>query len=116
MVHPHDRHDEEAHGIADKLRSHRDQKSVRRLRFGDVAVAAARLPVPDNPRLKPDNLLQLVGRSIPRRDVPAKTDGSAVFGIDVKVPGMVHAAIRHTPPFGGSIESLDVTSVSKDQE
>jgi isoquinoline 1-oxidoreductase subunit beta len=66
-----------------------------------------------NPRLKPDNLLQLVGRSIPRRHVPAKTDGSAVFGIDVKVPGMVHAAIRHTPTFGGSIESLDVTSVSK---
>lgn len=85
----------------------------RYLKFGDVAVAAAQLPVPDSPRLKPDRELKLVGRAVPRRDVPAKVDGSAVFGIDVKVLGMVHAAIRQAPTFGGAVERFDAASVSK---
>ncbi|RTL67136.1 MAG: xanthine dehydrogenase family protein molybdopterin-binding subunit [Hyphomicrobiales bacterium] len=87
--------------------------SGRQLKFGDVAVDAARLPVPADPRIKGDTDLRLVGRALPRRDIPAKVDGSAVFGIDVKVPGMVHAAIRHAPAFGGTVAAFDAPSVTQ---
>src|SRR5439155_21095852 len=51
------------------------------------------------------------GRSLPRRDIPAKVEGSAVFGIDIKVPGMVHAAVASAPMIGGRPASIDEASV-----
>jgi isoquinoline 1-oxidoreductase beta subunit len=87
----------------------RHPPSGRVLGFGDAAAAAARLPVPKNPRLRAD--ATLAGRALPRWDIPAKVDGSAIFGIDVKVPGMLFAAVRTAPRFGASLEQHDVARI-----
>ena len=69
-----------------------------RVRFADVAAEAAGERVSDEPRLR---FVKPLGRSARRLDVPAKVDGSARFGADVRLPGMVFAAIRHGP-LGGT--------------
>jgi isoquinoline 1-oxidoreductase beta subunit len=81
--------------------------------FGALAEDAAKLPVPVNPNLRPAAELRLIGRKLPRRDIPEKTDGSAVFGIDFRVPGMVYAAVRQAPSFGGSVASFEPASVTQ---
>ena len=85
--------------------------SSRTLRFGDVAAEAARLPAPDKPRLRPRAEWRLLGKSLPRVDNPAKIDGSAVFGLDFVVPGMVYAAVKQCPVFGGKLRRVDEASV-----
>ena len=85
--------------------------SGRRLTFGALAAEAALLPAPSDPRLRPVEEMR-IGSSIPRRDIPAKVDGSAVFGIDFKVDGMVHAAVRQAPQFGGSVARFDSNQVT----
>jgi isoquinoline 1-oxidoreductase beta subunit len=79
----------------------------RRLPFGALVGAAAELPVPDNPALRPDAELVHLGRDAPRKDVPDKVTGAAVFGVDVKLPGMLVATVKASPVFGASIEQLD---------
>ena len=79
--------------------------SGRRLGYGDVAEAAAKLPVPTGAPLVPDSQFKVIGQPLPRHDIPAKVDGSARYGIDVRLPGMVFAAIRHCPSFGGTLAS-----------
>ena len=73
----------------------------RSLGYGRLAARAATLPVPTSAPLVPDAQLRCIGKSLPRADIPAKVDGSTVYGIDVRRPGMVYAAIRHCPSFGG---------------
>src|SRR4051794_2957925 len=85
--------------------------SGRRLTFGALAGQAALLPVPANPRFRPVAETR-IGSSIARRDIPAKVDGSAVFGIDFKVDRMVHAAVRQAPQFGGSVARFDPAQVA----
>jgi isoquinoline 1-oxidoreductase beta subunit len=91
----------------------RHAASGRALGFGEIAAAAAARPVPAEPRVKPESEWRIVGggRSLPRRDIPAKVEGSAVFGIDIKVPGMVHAAVASAPMIGGRPASIDEASV-----
>jgi isoquinoline 1-oxidoreductase beta subunit len=79
----------------------------RRLAFGEVAADAAKLEPPREPVLKPAGELKLVGRSLARIDVPAKVDGSAVFGIDFKLPGLLVAAVRTAPTIGGTLKRYD---------
>ena len=79
----------------------------RRLAYGKLAARAARLPVPDNVPLKEPKDFRLIGSRVPRLDTPAKSDGSAVFGIDVKVPGMLIASIERCPVFGGKVKRFD---------
>jgi isoquinoline 1-oxidoreductase beta subunit len=90
----------------------RHAASDRSLRFGEVAKAAAQLQVPKTPKLKADSELTMIGRAQPRRDIPSKVDGSAVFGIDVKVPGMAVAAIRRAPSQGGKLLSYDRAGIA----
>ena len=78
----------------------------RKASFGAVAADAAKLPVPQNPTLRPASQLKLVGKRLARVDVPSKVDGSAKFGIDVQVAGMLLAAIRAAPT-GGKLASFD---------
>lgn len=80
------------------------------LSFGDVAEEAAKLPIPENPVLKDPQDFELIGVSGQRKDIPAKVDGTAVFGIDVELPGMLHAAIKHAPVAGASVEQFDAST------
>jgi isoquinoline 1-oxidoreductase subunit beta len=81
--------------------------SGRSLSFGSVAARAARLPVPQHPALKPARDFTLIGTSPQRVDVADKVDGSARYGIDVRLPGMLYAAIKACPTLGGKIRSCD---------
>jgi isoquinoline 1-oxidoreductase beta subunit len=85
--------------------------SGRTLAFGTLAADAARLAVPANPALRSDSEMR-IGQSVPRRDIPSKVDGSAVFGIDFKVERMVHAAVRQAPQFGATVARFDPASVA----
>jgi isoquinoline 1-oxidoreductase beta subunit len=81
--------------------------SGRSLRYGQLVDRAAKLPVPKEAPLKNPIDFRLVGTSAPRVDVPAKVDGSALFGIDAQVPGMKVAAIALCPVIGGRVGSVD---------
>ena len=84
----------------------------RKLGFGAVAQAAAALPLPAKPTLKSANQLQLIGKRLPRTDIPSKVNGSGVFGIDVKVPGMLYAAIRQAPVYGADVVEFKRSSIA----
>lgn len=75
--------------------------------FGELAAEAAEFPPPANPVLKPRSDYRIVGKRLPRFDIPSKVDGSAVYGIDVRLPGMLHAAVRPAPVFGGEVARFD---------
>jgi isoquinoline 1-oxidoreductase subunit beta len=75
--------------------------------YGQLAAAAARLPVPQTPVMKDPKDFRIVGKPTKRLDTPAKTNGTAEFGIDVKVPGMVYAALEQCPVIGGTVKSFD---------
>jgi isoquinoline 1-oxidoreductase subunit beta len=84
-----------------------DGGSDRRAPFSAFVEAAAARTPPDRPQLKQPDAYRLMGRSVPRLDIPAKVDGSARFGIDAVVAGMKHAAIRAAPVFGARLASYD---------
>jgi isoquinoline 1-oxidoreductase subunit beta len=81
--------------------------SGRSATYGELAAAAATQPVPAAPRLKDPSQFRLVGKSTPRKDTPAKVDGSAVYGIDVRLPGMLHAALRRAPTVDAKLVGFD---------
>jgi isoquinoline 1-oxidoreductase subunit beta len=76
-------------------------------RFGELAAAASRYTPSSHPKLKPRNSYTLVGKAIPRFDIPAKINGAMQYGIDVQVPGMQFAAIKISPTFGGKLVSVN---------
>lgn len=78
-----------------------------RLSYGALAEAAAKLPIPKEITLKPATEFTLVGKPAKRIDTAAKLDGSATYGIDVKLPGMLHGAIAQCPTLGGKLASFD---------
>ncbi|MFN7924514.1 MAG: molybdopterin cofactor-binding domain-containing protein [Bryobacteraceae bacterium] len=77
--------------------------------YGQLASAAALLPLPASAPLVPDSQFRLIGKTVARQDIPLKVDGSAVYGIDVRVPGMVYAIIKHCPTFGGTLAAQPST-------
>ncbi len=77
------------------------------LRYGELADAAAKMPLPKDVKLKPAADFRLIGTPHARIDTPSKVDGSAEFGLDVKLPGMVYAAIALSPTLGGSASAVD---------
>jgi isoquinoline 1-oxidoreductase beta subunit len=81
--------------------------SKREARFGALAGAASRLPVPETVALKDPKDFVLIGKPDNRLDTAAKSDGSAVFGIDVKLPGLLTAVVAHAPRFGATVKSFD---------
>ena len=87
--------------------------SGRRAGFGELVEAAAGLPVPEKPALLDAKERTLVGTSVARLDIPEKTDGRAVFGIDVQRPGMLVATVARCPVFGGKVASFDDTKARK---
>jgi len=81
----------------------------RSLRYGELAGAAARLPVPEAVFLKEPQQFKLLGRAMLRLDSPAKVDGSAQFGTDVKLPGLLTATVLRCPVYGGKLKTFDDT-------
>ena len=75
--------------------------------YGSLAAAAAKLPVPEKVSLKDPKDFKIVGKRVKRLDTPAKVNGTAEFGIDVKLPGMVYASIEQCPVIGGKVKSFD---------
>lgn len=84
--------------------------SGRRVQYGALLAQAAKLTPPHDARLKDPKDFRLIGTSVARLDTPAKVDGSAVFGQDVRVPGMLTAVVARCPVFGGGIKSYDATA------
>ena len=83
----------------------------RRLPYGQLVDRAQALPVPQNPPLKTKEQFRYIGKDRPRLDVPVKVNGAAVYGTDVKVPGMLIASIERPPvPAGGKVKSFDATA------
>ena len=84
--------------------------SGRRIAFGALVRAAARRPVPASPALKPSSEFTFLGKSMPRLDLPAKIDGTALFGLDVRVAGMAFATIARSPTIGGKLLRFDASA------
>ncbi len=81
--------------------------SKRKATYGELAAVAATLPVPSDIQLKEPKDWKLIGKSNKRLDTASKTDGSAHYGIDVNIPGMVIGTVQHCPTFGGKLVSVD---------
>lgn len=84
------------------------RNGTRRVLFSDVVVTASGLTPPTTAALNSTG--RFIGKAMPRLDVPSKTDGSAVFGMDVKVPGMRFASTIHAPVQGGKVKSMPASS------
>jgi CO/xanthine dehydrogenase Mo-binding subunit len=83
------------------------QASGRSLRYGQVAAAASALPVPASPTLKDPSRFRLIGTRARVLDSPTKVTGQAIYGADVRVPGMLFATVVHPPRFGDRVRSFD---------
>ncbi|HXB45872.1 MAG TPA: molybdopterin cofactor-binding domain-containing protein [Puia sp.] len=81
--------------------------SGRKLSYGELAMDASKLQPPQNPKLKDEKDFTLIGTSPARKDIPEKTNGKAIFGIDCVVKGMLYASIERSPVFLGKLISYD---------
>jgi len=84
--------------------------SGRSFTYGELAAEAAALPVPRQPRLKSPGELRLTGTRRMRKDTPSKVDGTAVFAVDVREPGMVFAALRRSNSLAGRLLRFDAAA------
>lgn len=80
--------------------------------YGKVAEAAAKLAPPADVKLKDPKDWKLIGKGVRRLDTADKTTGAMVYGIDVKLPGMLNAAIKDCPVFGGKLKSFDEAKIA----
>jgi isoquinoline 1-oxidoreductase beta subunit len=83
--------------------------SGKRATYGELAADAARMPVPENVTLKRSQDFRLIGTPAKRLDTPAKIDGTALYGIDARPPGVKIATLAQSPAFGGRLKSLEDT-------
>jgi len=81
--------------------------------FGSLADAASQLKPPANVPLKDPKQFTLIGKPVRRLDTPSKTDGTAQFGLDVRLPGMLFALVARPPVFGGKVVSFDASEALK---
>jgi isoquinoline 1-oxidoreductase beta subunit len=82
----------------------------RRIKYGSLVAEAAAMPVPDKVALKRPEDFTLIGTSAKRLDTPAKVNGSAIYGIDARPPGVKIATLAQSPTFGGRLKSVDDTA------
>ena len=88
-------------------------KSGKKASYGQLAEAAAKLPMPDNVVLKLPKDFKIIGKATKRLDSPAKINGSAQFGLDVYIPGMLTVLIARSPVFGGKVKRYDSAEALK---
>jgi isoquinoline 1-oxidoreductase beta subunit len=84
-----------------------------KLPYADLAAEAAAVDLPDTPPLRPRDQWRLLGKPQPRTDIPAKSNGTARYAVDVRLPGMVFASIRRNPAPGGALTAFDATEALK---
>jgi isoquinoline 1-oxidoreductase beta subunit len=87
-------------------------RSGRTTTYGKVAEAAAKLTPPADVKLKDPKDWKLIGKGVKRLDTVDKTTGAMIYGIDVKLPGVLNAAIKDCPVFGGKLKSFDDTKIA----
>ena len=85
----------------------------RTVRYGQVAAAAAGLTPPTDVTLKDPKTWTIAGKPLPRLDSVAKTTGAQVYGMDLKLPGLLNAAIRDCPVVGGTLRSFDAAAINQ---
>jgi isoquinoline 1-oxidoreductase beta subunit len=90
-----------------------NSKTGVKLSYGELASAAARLPVPTAVALRDPADFRLIGRAMRRLDAPGHVDGSASFATDVSLPGLLYATVVHPPVFGQRIKSVDDSAARK---
>ena len=95
------------HPVARKADEVLHAPTGRRLRYGELAADAARMPVPEKVALKRPEDFKLIGTPAKRLDTPAKVNGTAVYGIDARPPGVKIATLAQSPVFGGRVKSVD---------
>jgi len=78
-----------------------------KLSYGQLAETASKLKPSSSPKLKTKDQYRFVGKPMPRLDIPAKVNGSAIYGTDVRLPGMRYAAVSQAPVFGGEVKAYD---------
>jgi isoquinoline 1-oxidoreductase subunit beta len=87
--------------------------SNRTLTYGELANIAGKLPVPEKPKLKNPNDFTLIGKPLKRFDTPNKSDGKAIYGIDVIVPDMKFATLAQCPVLGGKVRHVDAGAAKR---
>ena len=85
----------------------------RKASYGQLADAAAKMVPPEKPTIKDPSQFRIVGKRTTRLDTPAKVNGTAVFGVDVKLPGMVVAVLDQSPVLGGKVKSFDGSAAKR---
>ncbi len=83
------------------------QGSDKKMTYGELVDAASKLEVPKEPKLKDAKDFTLIGKPLQRPDIPLKVNGTAQFGIDVKIPGMLYVSVLRSPVFHGKPKSID---------
>lgn len=81
--------------------------------YGELLEEASKIELPKDPQLKDPKDFNIIGKQAHRPDVPLKTSGKAVFGIDVELPEMLHATVSRCPVIGGTLKSFDATQALK---
>lgn len=89
------------------------KKSNRKAHYGELVVAASKLTPPTDVKLKKRSEYRLIGKPLKRLDTPMKTNGSAIFGLDKRVPGMLFAAVERNPRLRGKVKSFDASEALK---
>src|SRR5262249_60605091 len=89
------------------------EASNRTIPYGELADAAAKLPVPDKPKLKDPKDFTLIGKPLKRHDTPDKSRGKTIYGIDAMVPDMKFATLAQCPVLGGKVRHVDDSSARK---
>ena len=89
------------------------RKSNKKAHYGELVKAASKLEAPAEVKLKSRSEYKLIGKPLKRMDTPLKTNGTAIFGIDKRVDGMLFAAVERNPRFRGKVKSFDATEALK---
>ncbi|MFI5156608.1 MAG: molybdopterin cofactor-binding domain-containing protein, partial [Chitinophagales bacterium] len=85
----------------------------RNIKYGELAEDASKMAPPQNPKLKDPKDFTIIGSSPARKDIPSKTNGQAIYGIDCKVNGMLYASIERSPVFLGRLIGFDDTKTKE---
>jgi isoquinoline 1-oxidoreductase beta subunit len=85
--------------------------SGRQINYGAVAAAAASVKLDAEPAIKTPDQFRLLGKSLNRLDVPVKVDGTAIYGIDVRLPDMLYASVLTCPVFGGTLKHYNFDAI-----